>query len=44
MLERREKGWKAGPLTGQTFCDIQHCTATQETHPPSKRVEEAEVV
>lgn len=27
-------GWM---LTGQTFCDIKHCAATQETHPPSKR-------
>ena len=29
------EGWM---LTGQTFCDINHRAATQETHPPSKRL------
>lgn len=28
----------SGMLTGQTFYDIEHRAATQETHPPSKRL------
>lgn len=29
-------GGALGTLTGQTVCDIKHCAATQEAHPPSK--------
>lgn len=33
-----------GVLTCQAVCDVKHCAATEEAHPPSKRLQEAEVV
>lgn len=31
-------------LTCQAVCDVKHCAATEEAHPPSKCLHEAEVV